>query len=368
MALPKPSSRHTTLADSRFQRSSQIVPHSLLLSTSTRPSPTFAPPFSRSRGCGKRGQGYGRHGMAQHGTARHGVVLNGTARHSTAQCGAEWHSTAQHGMLWHNMCTQIAGCGSCYVMGHDTVPTSCSRSWSPRDVHTHPQGQRGGRAPQGDRGSCRSQPGAHLALLLLALLLLVPVAGGKEGPGHAADDSWRAGCAGGRGIAAVELEGAHGEVNLRPHAGHRVQAVVELLPLHEEPARREEPEAQRTAGSAGANGHPARAALPVPAPRTVPGRDTRCRGMPIPRQLPAPCPGDTHSSGATERGSCHSGSAPSHLPLLEPYVLPVLLFRLRFVGQPGKQKTPVKELRASGCHLGRLQWHGEHSPPAFIVD
>lgn len=67
LALPKPSSRHTTLADSRLQRSSQIVPHSLLLSTSTRPSPTFAPPFSRIRGC--RGVGSG-HGMGQQGMAR----------------------------------------------------------------------------------------------------------------------------------------------------------------------------------------------------------------------------------------------------------------------------------------------------------
>lgn len=46
LALPKPSSLQTTLADSRFQRSSHTVPHTLLFSTSTRPSPTLAPPFS----------------------------------------------------------------------------------------------------------------------------------------------------------------------------------------------------------------------------------------------------------------------------------------------------------------------------------
>lgn len=46
LALPKPSSLQTTLADCRFQRSSQTVPHSLSFSTSTRPSPSRAPPFS----------------------------------------------------------------------------------------------------------------------------------------------------------------------------------------------------------------------------------------------------------------------------------------------------------------------------------
>lgn len=46
LALPKPSSLQTTLADCRFQRSSHTVPHSLSLSTSTRPSPSLAPPFS----------------------------------------------------------------------------------------------------------------------------------------------------------------------------------------------------------------------------------------------------------------------------------------------------------------------------------
>jgi len=84
-------------------------------------------------------------------------------------------------------------------------------------------------------------PGAYLALLLVALLLLVGIASGKEGPGHAADDGRHASTAGGRGVAPVEFEGAHGEVHLRPRTGHGVQAVVELLPLCEEPARREEP-------------------------------------------------------------------------------------------------------------------------------
>lgn len=53
LALPKPSSRHTTLADTRFQLSSQTVPHSPFFSTSTRPSPVLAPPFSLTRGCWK---------------------------------------------------------------------------------------------------------------------------------------------------------------------------------------------------------------------------------------------------------------------------------------------------------------------------
>lgn len=54
LALPKPSSRHTTLADTRFQLSSHTVPHSPFFSTSTRPSPVLAPPFSLTRGCCKR--------------------------------------------------------------------------------------------------------------------------------------------------------------------------------------------------------------------------------------------------------------------------------------------------------------------------
>lgn len=53
LALPKPSSRHTTLADTRFQLSSQTVPHSPFFSTSTRPSPVLAPPFSLTSGCWK---------------------------------------------------------------------------------------------------------------------------------------------------------------------------------------------------------------------------------------------------------------------------------------------------------------------------
>lgn len=48
LALPKPNSLHTTLADSRSQWSSHTVPHSLFFNTSTRPSPGLAPPFSRT--------------------------------------------------------------------------------------------------------------------------------------------------------------------------------------------------------------------------------------------------------------------------------------------------------------------------------
>ena len=53
MAVPKPSSRHTTVADSRFQLSSHMVPHSPFFNTSTRPSPTMAPPRRRTSGCWK---------------------------------------------------------------------------------------------------------------------------------------------------------------------------------------------------------------------------------------------------------------------------------------------------------------------------
>lgn len=51
LAVPKPSSRHTTVADSRFHLSSQMVPHSPFFNTSTRPSPTMAPPRRRTNGC-----------------------------------------------------------------------------------------------------------------------------------------------------------------------------------------------------------------------------------------------------------------------------------------------------------------------------
>lgn len=57
LALPKPSSRHTTLANTRFQLSSQTVPHSPFFSTSTRPSPVLAPPFSLTKGCWKTQKG-----------------------------------------------------------------------------------------------------------------------------------------------------------------------------------------------------------------------------------------------------------------------------------------------------------------------
>lgn len=51
LALPKPSSLQTTLADTRSHLSSHTVPHSPFRSTSTRPSPIWAPPLSRTRGC-----------------------------------------------------------------------------------------------------------------------------------------------------------------------------------------------------------------------------------------------------------------------------------------------------------------------------
>lgn len=56
LAVPKPSSRHTTVADSRSHLSSQMVPHSPSFSTSTRPSPTMAPPRRRTSGCWRRRQ------------------------------------------------------------------------------------------------------------------------------------------------------------------------------------------------------------------------------------------------------------------------------------------------------------------------
>ena len=57
LALPKPSSRHTTVAAFMFQWSSHTVPHSPFFSTSTRPSPITAPPLRRTKGCyGKKGR------------------------------------------------------------------------------------------------------------------------------------------------------------------------------------------------------------------------------------------------------------------------------------------------------------------------
>lgn len=53
-AVPKPSSRHTTVADSRLHLSSHMVPHSPFFNTSTRPSPTMAPPRRRTNGCWRR--------------------------------------------------------------------------------------------------------------------------------------------------------------------------------------------------------------------------------------------------------------------------------------------------------------------------
>lgn len=47
-AEPKPSSRHTTLAEMRFHPWSQTVPHWRFMSTSTRPSPTWAPERRRT--------------------------------------------------------------------------------------------------------------------------------------------------------------------------------------------------------------------------------------------------------------------------------------------------------------------------------
>lgn len=51
LALPNPSSRHTTVAARMFQLSSHTVPHSPFFNTSTRPSPIIAPPLRRTKGC-----------------------------------------------------------------------------------------------------------------------------------------------------------------------------------------------------------------------------------------------------------------------------------------------------------------------------
>lgn len=51
LAVPKPNSRQTTVADRRLQLSSHMVPHSPFFRTSTRPSPTMAPPRRRTNGC-----------------------------------------------------------------------------------------------------------------------------------------------------------------------------------------------------------------------------------------------------------------------------------------------------------------------------
>ena len=51
LALPKPSSRHTTVAAFMSQLSSHTVPHRPFFRTSTRPSPITAPPLRRTKGC-----------------------------------------------------------------------------------------------------------------------------------------------------------------------------------------------------------------------------------------------------------------------------------------------------------------------------
>lgn len=51
LAVPKPSSLHTTLAAFMSHRWSHMVPHFPSLSTSTRPSPSRGPAFRRATGC-----------------------------------------------------------------------------------------------------------------------------------------------------------------------------------------------------------------------------------------------------------------------------------------------------------------------------
>lgn len=64
--------------------------------------------------------------------------------------GMVWHTAAQHGMArcGTTQCsTEVAGYDSWGVQGQDTVPTSCSTGWSPRDPHTRSQVQPRGQSP-----------------------------------------------------------------------------------------------------------------------------------------------------------------------------------------------------------------------------
>lgn len=58
----------------------------------------------------------------------------------------------------------------------------------------------------------------------------------EQRPRHAADHGRHAALAGHRGVWLVELEGAGGQMHLRPRAGHRVDVEVVLLTLQVKPA------------------------------------------------------------------------------------------------------------------------------------
>lgn len=217
---------------------------------------------------------------------------------------------------------------------------------------------------------------AHLALLLLALLLLVGAARGEEGPRQAADNGGHAGPAGCGGVALVELEGAHGEVHLRPRAGHGVQAVVELLPLRKQPARREHSlrhshREQRCRRSPPLRLHrPCPSLHPLaPSPGSIPG-GMHCAPQVPTSCRPCPCPSSTGTRVAPAALSRAPGTRAahwSHLPLPGPYVLPALLFRLRFGGQPGKQKTTIKEPGAPETELGMRAPGEPHARPLRVM-
>lgn len=58
----------------------------------------------------------------------------------------------------------------------------------------------------------------------------------EQWPRHAADHSWHAALTGRCGVCFVELQGAGGQVHLRPRAGHRVDVEVVLLTCQVQPA------------------------------------------------------------------------------------------------------------------------------------
>lgn len=96
------------------------------------------------------------------------------------------------------MAQHSAGHDSWDVQGQDIVPTSCSGAGHPV-THTPTQSLAVRHCPA--LGHHRTHPPpcrAHLALLLLllALFLLVGIASGKEGPGHATDHGGHAGATG----------------------------------------------------------------------------------------------------------------------------------------------------------------------------
>lgn len=95
--------------------------------------------------------------------------------------------------------------------------------------------------------------------------------------------------------------------------------------------------------SGGVTSHPACSCMRWLCPLSCPQGDTRC--LPGSHPLPTACPTPPAAQGRTWGHAQLWWDCTrllslalhwSHLPLLGPYVLPALLFRLRFGGQPGK--------------------------------